>query len=122
MAEGDMKIANLGTYASNGSVSDSQEEREAALRDLRHTIDVAVCFGARSIRIAAGRPEDPALIDRMVPYFQRSCEYAEEEGTIWGSRTMVALSRATRSCSWSSVNGWTLGLRRAVGSGEPGGG
>jgi len=84
VAERGMQIANLGTYEGSSFVSESEDEWEAGLVNLRNAIDLATRFGARSIRITPGRPESPALFDRIVPYFQRGAEYAESKGIYMG--------------------------------------
>jgi sugar phosphate isomerase/epimerase len=70
-----LQIANLGTYVGGGFASNDRSVQEQALKDLRRAIDLAVFFGSRSIRARAGN-DDPALIDRMAPWFQRGAEYA----------------------------------------------
>ena len=78
-----LKIVNLGTYVGAGFASDDPSVQEQALRDMVRAIDLAVLFGSRSIRARAGN-DDPALIDRMVPWFQRGAEYAAEHGILMG--------------------------------------
>jgi sugar phosphate isomerase/epimerase len=84
VAERGMQIANLGTYEGSSFASASKDECESGLVKLKNAIDLAVRFGARSIRITPGRPESPARFDRIVPYFQRSAEYAESKGIYMG--------------------------------------
>ena len=79
-----LRIANIGSYCGDDFVSDDEEARERALADTVAVIDAAAFCGARSIRTRPGRPEDPALIDRMVPYYQRAAEYAESKGVRMG--------------------------------------
>jgi len=79
-----LRIANIGSYCGGGFASDDEEERERALAETKAVIDAAALCGARSIRTRPGRPEDPALIDRMVPYYQRAAEYAESKGVYMG--------------------------------------
>ena len=84
VAERGMQIANLGTYEGSSFASEAESERETGLVNLKNAIDLAVRFGARSIRITPGRPESPTLFDRIVPYFQRGAEYAESKGIYMG--------------------------------------
>ena len=78
-----LEIANLGTYVGAGFESEDQSVQERALKDMKRAIDLAVFFGSSSIRTKAGN-DDPALIDRMVPWFQRGAEYAAENGIYMG--------------------------------------
>ena len=77
-------IANLGSYPGGEFASDSDEEVAAALDVMRATIDLAVRFGSRSIRVRPGTVEDPSIIDRLVPPFQESARYAEAQGIYLG--------------------------------------
>ena len=79
-----LRIANLGSYCGGDFCSDDEEARERALVETKAVIDAAVLCGARSIRTRPGYPEDPALIDRMVPYYQRAAEYAASKGVFMG--------------------------------------
>jgi sugar phosphate isomerase/epimerase len=79
-----LRIANIGSYCGDGFVSDDEEERQRSLADLMAVIDAAAACGARSIRTRPGHPEDPALIDRLVPCYQRAAEYAETKGVYMG--------------------------------------
>jgi len=80
----ELRIANIGSYCGGGFASDDDEERERALQETKAVIDAAALCGARSIRTRPGEPEDPALIDRIVPYYQRAAEYAEAKGVYMG--------------------------------------
>ena len=66
-----------------GAILPNQPARASALegelRSLCRAIDLAVFFGARSIRVAAGN-DDPACLDRIVPWFRRGTEYAAARG------------------------------------------
>ncbi|NLS76807.1 MAG: TIM barrel protein [Chloroflexi bacterium] len=70
-----LQIANLGTYTGAGFESENPAEQEAALKLMYRAIDLAVFFGARSIRVRAGN-DDPACIERIVPWFKQSADYA----------------------------------------------
>jgi sugar phosphate isomerase/epimerase len=79
-----LRIANIGSYCGGDFCSDDEEARERALAETKAVIDAAAFCGARSIRTRPGTPEDPALIDRMVPYYQRAAEYAESKRVFMG--------------------------------------
>jgi len=78
-----VQIANIGTYCGQRFSSDSREEIELELKNTKKTIDVAKRLGARSIRIVPGNGER-AIIDKIVPYFKKSAEYAELKGVYMG--------------------------------------
>ncbi len=78
-----LRIANLGTYVGRGLAAGDPATQEGELRSLCRAIDLAVFFGARSIRVAAGNDE-PACIDRIVPWFRRGAEYAAARGIYMG--------------------------------------
>jgi sugar phosphate isomerase/epimerase len=85
LAEGfGLRIANIGSYCGGDFASDDEGARERALAETKAVIDAAALCGARSIRTRPGRPEDPGLIDRMVPYYQRAAEYAAARGVYMG--------------------------------------
>jgi sugar phosphate isomerase/epimerase len=98
-----LQIANLSTYAGGGLdgrktaytfhgwevphperftrvgfSSDDPEELNTEFDQIKRTIDIAAFVGARSIRIVPGNDE-PETIDKVVPWFQRAAEYAEEK-------------------------------------------
>jgi len=73
-----VRIANLGTYCGADFASDSPEARAKALAEMKATIDLAVRFGARSIRVRPGTGEDPAIIPRIAPLFRESAAYAAQ--------------------------------------------
>jgi sugar phosphate isomerase/epimerase len=79
-----VRIANLGSYPGAAFASESDEERAAALAEMKATIDLAVRFGARSIRVRPGTGEDTAILDRIVPPFIESAAYAEQRGVYLG--------------------------------------
>jgi len=79
-----LRIANIGSYCGGDFVSDDKEARERALVETKAVIDAAALCGARSIRTRPGLPEDAAMIDRMVPYYQRAAEYAAKKGVYMG--------------------------------------
>ena len=103
-----MQIANLATYVGGGQngrraqwfyhgwdipkpeqftplgfSSDDADELKTELEHVRRAIDLAVFYGARSIRVGAG-DDDPAKLDKLVPWLQQSAEYAEAHGIYMG--------------------------------------
>ena len=85
-AENGLEIANLGTYVGVGFASDDRAEQEAAMSEVKQTIDVAASFGARSIRVFRPNSEidDPAKIDHVVPWLQQAAAYAAEKQVYLG--------------------------------------
>ena len=79
-----VRIANLGTYCGGDFASDSEEVRANALDEMKATIDLAVRFGARSIRVRPGTGEDPAIIPRIAPLLRKSADYAAARGIFLG--------------------------------------
>ena len=79
-----LRIANIGSYCGGDFASDDEAKREKALAQTKAVIDAAALCGARSIRTRPGDPEDPALIERIVPYYKRAAEYAEAKGVYMG--------------------------------------
>lgn len=79
-----LRIANLGTYPGAGFSSEDPAICEAALKEMFATLDAAAQLGARTIRVRPGEKDDPSLIERLVPWFQRSAEYAREKGVSMG--------------------------------------
>ena len=79
-----VRIANLGSYPGADFASDDEAARARALDEMKATVDLAVRFGARSIRVRPGTGEDPAIIGRIAPLFVRSAAYAAEWGIYLG--------------------------------------
>lgn len=95
-----LRIANIGSYCGGDFVSDDEEKREKALADTKAVIDAAAFCGARSIRTRPGQPEDPRMIDRMVPYYKRAAEYAEAKGVYMGIENHGgAISGSPEACA-----------------------
>jgi sugar phosphate isomerase/epimerase len=69
---------SMGRFTSCGFSSDDPAELETELEQVRRAIDLAVFFGARSMRFFAGN-DDPKTLDKSVPWFRRSAEYAAEK-------------------------------------------
>jgi len=103
-----LQIANLGTYVGGGQngrnaqwvyhgwtvpnpekftecgfSSDDPAEQKIELDQVYRAIDLAVFFEARSIRVAAGN-DDPKTLDKIVPWFQKSAEYAAKKNIYMG--------------------------------------
>jgi sugar phosphate isomerase/epimerase len=79
-----LRIGNIGSYCGGDFASDDPDKRAAAVAETKATIDAAVRCGARSIRTRPGTPEDPALLDRLVPCYKQVAEYAEAKGIYMG--------------------------------------
>lgn len=77
------EVPNPERFASCGFSSEEPTERETELGQLRRAVDLAVYFGARSIRVMAGN-NDPKTLDKIVPWFQRAAEYANEKKVYMG--------------------------------------
>ncbi len=84
--EAGVKIANLATYSGGGFVEDDEAKQEAELDAVKRTIDLAVMFGARTIRVyRVGSPNEKAEhIDTMAPWYKQVCEYAAEQKVYMG--------------------------------------
>ena len=65
-------------FTSVGFSSDDPEELNTEFDQIKRTIDIAAFVGARSIRVVPGNDE-PETIDKVVPWFKRAAEYAEEK-------------------------------------------
>ena len=79
-----IRIGNIGSYPGAAFAAASAAEREAAMREMRATINLAVRLGSRSIRVRPGEVEDPAIIERLVEPFRESARYAEAHGIYLG--------------------------------------
>jgi sugar phosphate isomerase/epimerase len=81
-----LRVANLGTYAGNDFASPDAGAQEADCAAVKRSVDVAVELGARCIRVFRWNSpaDDPALMDRIVPWLQRAAQYAEQKGVIIG--------------------------------------
>jgi sugar phosphate isomerase/epimerase len=76
-------------FTSFGFSSDTLAEQEKELVQLIRTIDLAVLLGARSIRVVPGN-DQPDTIDKIVPWFKRAAEYAEEKKIYMGMEAEAA--------------------------------
>ena len=82
----DVQIANLGTYPGRHFTDSSREIRHKAMAEMTRTIDLAVRFGARSIRVMPGEGEDvgeEAITDLTRP-FRQAAVYAAQKGVYLG--------------------------------------
>jgi len=103
-----VRIANLGSYCGGDFASDSEEVQAKALEEMKATIDLAVRFGARSIRVRPGTGEDPAIIPRIAPLFRQSADYAAARG--------IFLGMENHKGSLAGIPDATVRLCEAVGS------
>ncbi|MFC1803385.1 sugar phosphate isomerase/epimerase family protein [Thermoproteota archaeon] len=76
-------------FTSFGFSSDTLVEQDKELEQLIRTIDLAVLLGARSIRVVPGN-DQPDTIDKIVPWFKRAAEYAEEKKIYMGIEAEAA--------------------------------
>ncbi len=90
-------IANLGTYPGQFFTAETEAQRQAELARLKATVEAAVYFSARSIRVMPGRGADAATVEQVTPYFIEGAAYAAQRGIYLGMETMRALSRESRS-------------------------
>ncbi|MCK5093104.1 MAG: sugar phosphate isomerase/epimerase [Spirochaetes bacterium] len=72
------QVPNPERFTECGFSSDDPKEQQTELEQLCRAIDLAVFFGARSVRVAAGN-DDPGTLDKIVPWLQRSAAYAAEK-------------------------------------------
>ena len=73
----DLQVANIGAYCGRDFSAETQEKRDAAMDEMRKTLEVAKEFGSKSIRVAPGNGKR-AVLDDLVPYFKESAELAEK--------------------------------------------
>ncbi len=79
-----VSIANLGTYCGRDFDSADRAVVEAELERSLRTIELAHRFGCRSIRILPGHGEDPALVDKVAPWYRELLPRAAELGIYLG--------------------------------------
>jgi len=72
------EVPNPERFTELGFSSDDPRELKIEFEQLQRTIDLAVFFGARSIRVIPGN-DQPETIDKIVPWFKRAAEYATEK-------------------------------------------
>ena len=78
-----LAIANLGTYPGSAFASPERADQEMELLLVHRAIDLAVLFGARSIRVRVGN-DDPQCSDRIVPWFHEAAVYAADKSVYMG--------------------------------------
>ena len=61
-----------------GFSSNDPDDLKTEFEQMKKTIDLAYFFGSKSVRIFPGN-DNPDTIDKMVPWFKRSAEYAAEK-------------------------------------------
>lgn len=81
VARAGMLVANLGTYPGR-TLLELGEEHEWC--EMTRAIDNARILGSRSIRVCPGKGEDPEIVPRLIPFFQRAAAYAEQQGVYLG--------------------------------------
>jgi sugar phosphate isomerase/epimerase len=81
-----LRVANLGTYAGNDFASADPVAQEADFAAVKRSVDVAAALGARTIRVFRWNSpaDDPAMMDRIVPFLRRAAKYASEKGVMIG--------------------------------------
>ena len=77
------EVPNPERLTSCGFSSDDPEDLKTEFEQLLRTIDLAVFFGSRSIRVIPGN-DQPDTIDKIVPWFKRAAEYAAEKKIYMG--------------------------------------
>ncbi len=76
-------VANIGSYCGRDFSSDSAAVRQAAMDEMKKTLDAGNAFGSKSIRIVPGDGKR-ASIDALLPHFREAAEYAEKLGIYMG--------------------------------------
>jgi len=77
------EVPNPEKFTSYGFASDDPAEQKTELEQLQRAVDLAVFFGARSIRVVPGNDRASAL-DKIVPFFKLAAEYAAENNIYMG--------------------------------------
>jgi len=78
-----IRIANLGAYCGRGFSAEEEDVRDAAMEEMKLTLDAAKRFGARTVRVAPGNGKR-SEIGALVPLFRESAEIAEDIGVFLG--------------------------------------
>lgn len=79
-----VKIANLGTYCGREFLDRDRLIRSKGMADLTRTVDLAVRFGARSIRVLPGVGDSPEVAEALIGPFSRAAVYAAQKGIYMG--------------------------------------
>lgn len=77
------EVPNPEKFTSYGFASDDLDEQKTEFEQLKRAVDLAVFFGARSIRVVPGNDRASAL-DKIVPWFKLATEYAAEKDIYMG--------------------------------------
>ncbi len=73
------QFPNRHKYTHSGFASEDSAALEMELNHVFRAIDIGASFGARVVRVVPG-DDDPAKIDKMVPWFKKAAAYAEQRG------------------------------------------
>lgn len=84
VAQYGVQVANLGTYCGREFLDKDRLVRNKAMAELTRTVDLAVRFGARSIRVMPGVGEKPEMVDGLKGPFARAAVYAAQKGIFMG--------------------------------------
>ena len=79
-----VRIANLGTYCGREFLDRERLTRNKAMGDLTRTVDLAVRFGTRSIRVSPGVGESAEIAEALIGPFSRAAVYAAQKGIFLG--------------------------------------
>jgi L-ribulose-5-phosphate 3-epimerase len=78
-----LRLANIGSYCGQGFSAAAAADRQAAMVDLRRTLEAAQRLGARTIRVMPGDGKRTSM-DALVPQFQEAAEHAQKLGVHMG--------------------------------------
>jgi sugar phosphate isomerase/epimerase len=78
------QFTNPERYTTVGFGSDDPEKLETELQHVYRAIDMAVYLGARGMRFTPG-DDDPAKMDKYVPWLKKCAEYAEKNNVYMGT-------------------------------------
>ena len=79
-----VRIANLATYPGGNLTHRDRAIRHQAMAEMTRTIDLAVRFGARCVRVMAGGGDDPKLIRELSRPLRQAAVYAASKGVYLG--------------------------------------
>ncbi len=77
------EVPNPARFTSYGFSSDDLGEQKTEFEQLKTAVDLAVFFGARSIRVVPGN-DRASTMDKIVPWFKLAAEYAAEKNIYMG--------------------------------------
>jgi len=75
------KFPNKHKYTPVGFASSDNKELQQELEQMKKAIDVADFFGSKMLRFVPG-DEDPAKLDRMIPFLREMTKYAKEKNIV----------------------------------------